>query len=313
MQNKRMIDLRLRTLRVFGECGTVSGTAELTGLSPSAVSAQLRELQLSLGLTLLVREGRGLRLTAAGRHLLRRSDALMTEWERIRAETLTEGGQTLTRFGIGGFSTAASNLLAPLAAQLQATHPALRVQLTEASPAECFELLIAEQLDLAVVIAMQSGATDDRFEQITLLDDPLDVMMPTSHRFANRTSVSLTELAGEEWLTDRPGSPYHALFTAAFTAAGYTPRISHQSSEWETGIAIVAAGVSLGLVPRLVSLGRVENVVRVPISGAGRPVRRIVATVRSGSMESPLIRESLDTLRAIARDILELRKAENGA
>ncbi|HIY67733.1 MAG TPA: LysR family transcriptional regulator, partial [Candidatus Agrococcus pullicola] len=39
-----MIDPRLRTLRVFDECGTVSGTAELTGLSPSAVSAQLREL-----------------------------------------------------------------------------------------------------------------------------------------------------------------------------------------------------------------------------------------------------------------------------
>ncbi|WP_279403131.1 LysR family transcriptional regulator, partial [Arthrobacter sp. JCM 19049] len=65
-----MIDARLHTLRVFATCGTVAATAELTGYSPSAVSAQLRELQRSLGIELLVRDGRGVRLTAAGRHLV---------------------------------------------------------------------------------------------------------------------------------------------------------------------------------------------------------------------------------------------------
>ncbi len=312
MHNGRMIDPRLTTLRTFAECGTISATADLTGYSPSAVSAQLRELQRALDMKLLVKDGRGLRLTATGRYLVQRSDALVTEWERIRAEALAEGKQTQTNFGLGGFSTAASNLLVPLAARLRTTHPSVRASVTEASPAECYELLIAEQLDLAVVIAMQSESHDDdpRFEQITLLDDPLDVMMPSHHRFANRESVSLAELAGEEWFTDTPGSPYHALFTAAFTAAGITPRISHRTSEWETGIAMAGAGVGLGLIPRLVSLGYHTNVARVRITGAGRPVRRIIAVVRNGSKESPLIRESLETLRELAKHILEQRLLE---
>ena len=312
MQNSCMIDQRLQTLRLFAQCGTIFATAELTGYSPSAISAQLRELQRALGMTLLVRDGRGLRLTASGRRLVQQSDSLIAEWERIKAEALSEGEQTSARFGLGGFSTASSNLLVPLAAKLRKTHPDVQVHLSEADPERCFELLIAERLDLAVVIAMQSVSHEDdtRFEQITLLDDPLDVMMPADHRFAQRDSVSLAELAGEEWFTDAPGSPYHALFTAAFTAAGFTPRLAHEAAEWETGMAMVGAGIGIGLIPRLVSLDRADNVVRVRISGAGRPMRRIVAAVRRGSLGSPLIRESLTTLQQIAKEILEQRLLE---
>ena len=305
-----MIDSRLQTLRIFAECGTVSATAELTGYSPSAISAQLRELQRALDMKLLVKDGRGLRLTATGRHLVEQSHSLVAEWDRVKAEALAADQQTPGRFGLGGFSTAASNLLVPLTAKLRAAHPKLQVHVSEASPARCFELLVAERLDLAVVIAMQSESheNDERFEQITLLDDPLDVMMPKDHPLAPRDSVALSELAGEEWFTDSPGSPYHALFTAAFTAAGYTPKLTHEAVEWETGMAMVAAGIGIGLIPRLVSLEGHDEVVRVRISGVGKPMRRIVAAVRRGSLNSPLVRESLDTLHEIAQGILEQRR-----
>lgn len=65
-----MIDLRIRTLRTFAHAGTIAATAELLGYSPSAVSTQLRELQRDLGIPLLVREGRTLRLTPAGERLV---------------------------------------------------------------------------------------------------------------------------------------------------------------------------------------------------------------------------------------------------
>ncbi|MFV0434926.1 MAG: LysR family transcriptional regulator [Leucobacter sp.] len=305
-----MIDHRLATLRTFASCGTISTTAELTGLSPSAVSAQLRELQRSLGMKLLVKDGRGLRLTAAGKYLVSRSDTLVEEWERIRAAAMSEGRQTQTRFGIGGFSTAAANLLAPLAARLRETHPDVRVHVVEADPARCLDLLVSERLDLAVIVAMQAGPHSDddpRFEQVGLLDDPLDIMMPSSHRLAHREAVALEELAGEDWISDAEGGPYRALFAAAFTAAGLTPRVAHEVVEWETAIALVGAGMALGLVPRLVSVAGAENVTRVRIAGSARPSRRIVAVVRRGGAESTLIRESMQTLREIAAEILATR------
>ncbi|MDN5588111.1 MAG: LysR family transcriptional regulator [Brevibacterium sp.] len=308
-----MIDPRLITLRTFAACGTVAATAELTGYSPSAVSGQLRELQASLGMTLLTRDGRGLRLTATGRHLVRRSDRLIAEWEDIRASSLSAGDQSPTHFGIGGFSTASSNLLAPLAAHLRTSHPESSVHVTEASPTRCFELLIAERIDLAVVVSMQGDVQvedDPRFEKVDLLDDPLDVMVPSDHRVATLESVTLAELAAEDWITAVPGSPYHALFIAAFTAAGVTPRISHESVEWETQAALVGVGVGVSLLPRLVSLAGEDNVTRVRLSGPGRLSRKIVAAVRAGSRSSPLIKESLRHLRATSQHILATRLGE---
>lgn len=308
-----MIDSRLLVLRTFGMCGTVAATAELTGYSPSAVSAQLREYQRAIGMQLLVKDGRGLRLTATGRYLVDRTDALVEEWEKLRAAALTAGDQTPTVFGIGGFSTAASNLLAPLAAHLQANQPDVNVHVVEAPPARCFDLLIAERIDLAVVIAMQADVQvddDPRFEQIALLDDPLDVIVAADHPVASRSSVTLEELAREEWITDAPGSSYRALLTAAFTAVGVTPKITHEIAEWETAMALVEAGVGIGLVPRLASFETVRDVVRVRIAGERGPTRRIVAVMRAGSLESPLIRRSLSYLRQTASSILGNRRSE---
>jgi DNA-binding transcriptional LysR family regulator len=308
-----MIDPRLLTLRTFAQCGTVAATAELMGYSPSAVSAQLRELQNALGLTLLARDGRGLRLTATGTELVRRSDALFAQWEQIRAASASTGGQVPARFGIGGFSTAASHLIAPLLPRLRRLHPSVEVQVMEASPARCFDLLVAERIDVAVVVSMQGEVhleTDPRFEQITLLDDPLDVMVPADHPLAARDRLSLDELVTEPWITDRPGSAYRALFTAAFTAAGLTPRIAHEAVEWETAIALVGAGAGVGLLPRLVSLADIPDVSRVRLTGPGRLSRRIIAALRTGAGDAQLPRDSIRILREIARDILDDRVEE---
>jgi DNA-binding transcriptional LysR family regulator len=314
VHNRCMIDPRLITLRVFARCGTVGATAELTGFSPSAVSAQLRELQRVLGMQLLTKDGRGVRLTATGRFLVAGSDALIAQWESLRAAALEAGDQVQSSFGLGGFSTAAAQLLAPLAATLRSTRPLLKVQLLEAEPARCFDLLVAERIDLAVVVAMQSDAHSDahveddpRFDQTVLLDDPLDVIIPSDHPLASRETVTLDELASEPWITEAAGSTYHSLFTAAFTAVGATPRVAHEAVEWETLIAFVGAGLGVGLLPRLAPLHGAENVVRMRITGRGKPSRRIVAAVRRGSIASPLIQESLDILQVRADRILTAR------
>src|SRR5699024_7048045 len=151
------------------------------------------------------------------------SDQLVAEWENIRATELTAGDQTPPEIGIGGFSTGASNLLAPLAAHMKQTRRLVSLRVIRCRPEPCLDLLVAERIYLAVVIAMQADVQvddDPRFEQITLLNDPLDVIVSAEHPVAGRNSVTLQELAREDWITDAPGSSYHALFTAAFTAIG---------------------------------------------------------------------------------------------
>ena len=70
------------------------------------------------------------------------------------------GDQVQSHFGLGGFSTAAAQLLAPLAATLRSTRPSLEVQVLEANPARCFDLLVAERIDLAVAEHEVVGALE---------------------------------------------------------------------------------------------------------------------------------------------------------
>lgn len=310
VHNWCMIDARLITLRVFSSAGTIARTAELTGYSPSAVSTQLRELQRSLGMKLMTKDGRGIRLTVAGRHFVTGLDDVVAQWELLKASALAADGQAQSHLGLGGFSTAAAQLLAPLAATLRTTRPHVKVQLMEAHPQRCLDLLLAERIDLAVIVAAQTSGSSGagaRFEQTVLLDDQLDVVLPAEHRLAMNKTVSLEELAEDPWITESEQSVYRALFVAAFASLGVTPRVAHEAVEWETMIAFIAAGLGVGLLPRLATLGGGENVVRRRISGAAKPSRRIVAVTRKGSRGSPLIQESLTALQTIAQGIISQR------
>lgn len=298
-----MIDHRLHVLRMLAAHGTVTAAAEALHYTPSAVSQQLRSLGRDLGVVLLVQEGRGVRLTPAARILLTHADELYARWEAIRAELSesAEGGGTTLR--LCGFSTAAARLLPDVVQRLSVTRPRCTVTIIEADPEECFSLLLANDADLAVVVATGSlpSSIDPRFDQAPLLEDPLDLLVPEGHRLIGQSSVALQETVREPWISDRPGRPYHQLLVTACAAAGFTPAIAHQARDWDTGAALVAAGLGISLVPRLARLPRSYPIVRIPLQGDPAPARHILTGVRRGSRQSPTIAAALEALEEIAR------------
>jgi len=81
------IDLRrLRVLRELDQRGTVAATAAALHLTPSAVSQQLAALAREMGVPLLERRGRGVRLTGQARLLLEHAGAVQAQLERARAD-----------------------------------------------------------------------------------------------------------------------------------------------------------------------------------------------------------------------------------
>ncbi|WP_114907193.1 LysR substrate-binding domain-containing protein [Ornithinimicrobium murale] len=298
-----MIDPRLQVLRVVAARGTVTAAAHDLSYTPSAVSHQLRGLARDLGVTLLEPDGRGVRLTAAARVLLERADELYARWEEIHAEVAEADPEAAGAVRLCGFSTAAAALLPSVAARVRAAHPRSTVRIIEADPTECFELLLAEQADLAVVVAVPGlpSTTDPRFEQESVLDDPLDLLVPTDHPLATRSSVLLREAADESWILDRPGSPFHQLTQTACATAGFSPFVAHEAAEWETGAALVDAGLGVGLVPRLARLPGGYRITRVPLRGDPTPARHIRSSIRRGSRRQPALATALTALAEAAR------------
>lgn len=298
-----MIDPRLRVLQMIGHLGTVTAAAQALHYTPSAVSYQVRQLADELGVELLAQSGRRVRLTTQAQVLLRHADILFAQAERARTELAATSEDPSGRFTLCGFSTAASQLLPQSAAWLRDENPQVTVRVVEAEPTRCFDLLLTEEADFALVTATPDipPPSDPRFEQRPLLDDPLDLLVPAEHPFTRFPRVALTDAATEPWIVGRIGSTYHQLVVSACTTAGFSPDIVHWADEWDTGIALVSHGLGIMLVPRLAPINPHWCVSRVPLTGEPAPARRILVATRRGGSTNPLIRQAVERVTETAR------------
>jgi DNA-binding transcriptional LysR family regulator len=301
-----MIDGKLKVLQMVDRYGSVTAAAAAMCYTPSAVSYQLRQLAEQLGVTLTEPAGRGIKLTAAARTVLRHTAVMQAQWEQARSELAATSDEVSGLFTLCGFSTAATHLLPFAAATLRDRHPRLRVRVVEAEPARCFELLVAEEADLALVMvtADSPSLSDGRFDQQPLLEEPLDLVVQAEHPLAARKSVTLADAAREPWIIGTPGGAYHQLTVTACVAAGFTPDMVHQADEWETGAALVAQGLGVMLIPRLGRINTDWPVTRIRLSGEPVPARRILATTRKGGSCHPLVAQTLELIQASSSSLI---------
>lgn len=299
-----MIDLRrLQVLRVLHRQGTVTSTAAALYLTPSAVSQQIRQLSRDLGIPLLRQEGRRVRLTPAAMALLAHADDLYARWEQARAEVTTLAAGDLAQLRMCAFPTALADLLIPAALRLREELPQLVVRISEADVRESFDQLLAERVDIAVLVPMTGSPPrdDPRFDQRPLLDEPQDLLVPADHRLAERGAALLVEAAREDWILSGPeGCEQYELVNVACAAAGFAPRFAHEVTDWSATAALVAHGFGVSLIPRLAAIPLHNDVVRVPLTGDPVPSRRILTAVRRGSAGQPTIARALEALHAVA-------------
>ncbi|MDN5916048.1 MAG: LysR family transcriptional regulator [Pseudonocardia sp.] len=297
-----MIDRRLRVLQAIARHGTVTAAAQVCRMTTAAASHQIQALARELGVALLEPVGRGVRLTPAARTLLAHGEILLAQWEHARADLATHrAGDVGGTLHFCGFATAAAAVVPQAMALLRQEYPALRLHLRESEPARSFDLLVADDTDIAVVVATPNipPVTDAAFDQHALYDEPLDLLVGPEHPLVGRDDVALSDLAADPWICSNPGRAYHQLVTLACTSAGFAPGIAHYADEWDTGAALVARGFGVALVPRLAELPTRHDTRRIPISTPPVPIRRVIAAVRAGSENQPTIAAGLDALRQV--------------
>lgn len=298
-----MIDLRrLQALVAVAEYGTVTAAAKALSFTPSAVSQQIGQLAQDLDAELLERQGRRVHLTPAAHALLAHASTIQAQWEQAKAELAATTGIVHGTLRICGVSSAIAALAAPATNQLQLQHPNLHVLLREEESAACYQLLLTDESDIALVLPTMDAPdpTDARFEQQAVLTDPQDLLVPESHALAQTGGVDLADAAEESWIVKRHDNDSYTLLSVACAAAGFTPHIAHEAKEWYAVSSLVAAGLGVCLLPRIVPLPASHPVVRVPLTGRSAPARRILTSVRRGSADHPAIAAGLSALHDVA-------------
>src|SRR5919107_1157506 len=196
-----MLDVRrMRVLREVAQRGSFSAAAEALSFTQSAVSQQIAALEREAGTTLVERSVRGIRLTDAGRALVRHTDAILGRLAEAEAELEAIAGLRGGRLRMASFESAGATLMPPAIAAFRHEHPAVELSMSLSEPEDCIPLLRSGDLDLAIVFESAVQDHDDGVERVHLLEDPMHLVLPRDHPLASRRRVRLADLAGEAWI-----------------------------------------------------------------------------------------------------------------
>jgi DNA-binding transcriptional LysR family regulator len=295
-----MIDLTAVTsLRAVADHGTVVSAAEALGFTPSAVSQQVKRLERQTGVRLLERVGRGVILTAHGRHLVEAGSRLLADLEAMECGLHRQAGTIGGQLRVTAFSTAMRGLVAPTVRSLRHAHPDLTLALTEREPWDTVDLVASGQTDLGVVHRWGDLpiGIPEHLRAVTVAHDVADVVVHEEHSLAGRRRLSPRDLVDEAWIATPEGTICRQWLDRMYDGTGRLPRIAHTSMEFDSHLALVRAGLGIALIPRLGRQPLGAGLVAVPAHDP-EPTREVLAVYRRSMSDSPTVLAVLDALHA---------------
>ena len=298
-----MLDLRrLRLLYELHERGTIAAVADALQYTPSAVSQQLAMLEREAGVRLLERAGRGVRLTDPALVLVEHAEALLERAALAEADLAAAAGTVAGRARIAGFQSVILRIALPAMEALARDAPRLRCEVIEAEPEQALPALALGEIDLVIGDEWQHQPRwlPHGLQRHDLHSDPVHVVLPARHPAArrHRHAVPLAELAGEAWTTGHAGMGWELMtHRTCRELGGFDPDVRHRANDATIGLALVARGLAVTLLPGLPLADRYPGVVRRAIAEA--PVTRaIFAVTRAADAARP----STSALVAAVRD-----------
>jgi DNA-binding transcriptional LysR family regulator len=297
---------RLSVLREVVAKSSFSEAADALSYSQSAVSQAIATLEGELGAPLIERDRRGVRPTPAGAALAIHAEGILARMDDAEAEVAAIAGGRGGRLRIASFPTAGATLVPQAVARFRAAHPGVEVSLAEGESEEIAPRLRAGDFEIVLLfefvgVGERLGAGLRRFE---LLDDPLHLALPADHRLARRRKLRLEDLREEPWVQTSAVSPCARHVVRSCHAAGFEPKVSFESDDYQTVQGLVAAGVGVALIPQL-ALSSVRPDIRVRALDPGSPVRKVFAATPRAAPVTLAVATMLDVLREISRSPID--------
>jgi molybdate transport repressor ModE-like protein len=291
---------RIRLLREVAVRGTIAGAARSLGLTASAVSQQLSALERETGAALLDRSPRGVVLTGAGQVLAERAAAILDLLAEARAELDRLSGQVSGPVSVAAVTSAAASLVSDAICALREEQPDVVVSVVAAEPARSLELLLAGDVDIAVVDEYDYVplALPDTMVSVELCAEPLVVVTPPG-LLDDADGAVLTSLADYDWVMPPDDAACGHAVRSACRAAGFEPRVRWDTDDMLLLVAAVAAGHGVAVLPRLSVAAQAASVRVQPLLDP--PLRRrLIAVARASAHARPVVQAVLAALRAAA-------------
>ncbi len=303
--------MNLRQLEYFvqvAELGSFSRAARLLGLAQPALSRQVRALETDLRETLLLRNGRGVELTDAGRRLFEHAIAILQHVAHARDDMGAQRDEPVGRIVVGLPPSLGRQLTRPLIDAFRNELPRARLAIVEGLTAHIAEWIATGRVDLAL---LHNPDAAPELDIVPVLEEMLCLVQPASRRNGG-TRVAARERAPLPLarLSDFPlvvPDRMHALRRLTETQAalaGVQLNIAWEVSSVPSIVDLVAAGYGNAVLPRsaVAASGRAAQLAMRPLGDP--PLHSVLCMAASAHRRAtPLARRVSALLRQLARGV----------
>ncbi len=230
---------QLITFQKVARLGNVSMAAEELFLSQSATSIQLSNLEEAVGIKLLSRTGRGIRLTEAGEVLYTLSERVVNTWQEVSDEMESYLGDFTGTLRIGAVTTA-EYWLPHLLVNFANANPKIKLKLQVANRDDIVRYLSTDEIDLAV---MGRAPDEIRVKSVSFANNPTAFLAAPGHVLMHTQGLNLEMLANSHMLVREKGSGARSSLERIFKTEGIKLAIGAELSSNESIKQLCIAGL----------------------------------------------------------------------
>jgi len=244
------MQLTLKQVTYFlavAEAGSVSRGAASLGISQSALTEALKQLEGQTGATLFTRHSKGVDLTYQGHQFLRHAHSILATVADAEKAISTRPEAVSGELNLGVTSMVSGYFLAHILARYRRMFPNVEVRVIEDERAYIEHLLVNGELGAGLMITSNMEDTY-ALEHEVLMRSRFRVWMPPDHRLCRQEAIAIADMADEPMIALSTDDITESLATH-WRAAGGEPRIVLKTSSVEAVRSLVATGAGLAILP----------------------------------------------------------------
>jgi LysR family carnitine catabolism transcriptional activator len=239
---------KIRSFIAVAEHSSFRRASEDLLLSQPALSTHVSDLESELGVILLSRTTRSIRLTAAGEHFLIRAKRIVSELQSVVLELKDQAELRRGRVTIACLPTIASSSLPAVLATFARRHPGVHVEVLDEVADVLYQRVLSGQADVGIGPA-QPHKRDLEF--FAMVDDHFRAVFPSDHAFAGRKTVKLAELVKYPFLTLAAHTNVRSILDRAFGDSGHSVDPKYVFCHHYTLGGMVEAGLGITALPSM--------------------------------------------------------------
>ncbi|HMO64510.1 MAG TPA: LysR family transcriptional regulator [Verrucomicrobiota bacterium] len=290
--------MQIESFKVFrdlAETESFTKAAQINGVTQSAVSQQVSSMERQFRTMLIERSKKRFRLTREGELLYQTAKSMVQLYETFEAQMQELRDVVSGTLRVGTIYSLGLYNLPPYLRKFMRAHPGVHVHVAYMRSNTVYEEVAGNALDLGLVAY---PVKDPQVDLVPIGRDRLVLITPPAHPRAREVSLAVKALDGEKFISFEPDIPTRRAIDRAFTAAHVHVQHVMEVDNIETVKRAVEIGLGVSIVPQSTVLREVEQgaLSQVELEG-GDFVRPLAAIIKKGKVQSPAMKQFLQTLR----------------